>query len=176
MSDFTFRTAVTTDDGTDWLFGGPDPALTYGLRVSGTTGKHQGFSRTHDDGPETSLGRAETAQLVAISDRVANPVSRTLDETVAFLKLLRQAAAGTPVALEDEKLQLSIARLEKVSRLAGELYESSEALLSAYGGDTPDWLRTEAINVEDALIKLRKAAAPLPQEDHRTSRVGLGPK
>ena len=175
MTDFKFKTAVTTDEGTDWLFAGPDPAITYGLRVNRTTGKHHGFSRSHDGGLESQLGHTETSRLVALSNRAANPVSRTLDETVALLKTLRPAA-GAKTAPDKETLQLAIDRLEKVSRFAGDLYESSEALLAAYGGDTPNWLRTEAVQVEDALIALRKAAAPLPQDDHRTSRAGFAPK
>lgn len=175
MTDFTFKTAVITDEGTDWLFTGPDPTLIYGLHVNRSTGYHQGFSRSQPGGLDSHLGPAQTARLVALSNRAANPVSRTLDEAVALLKALRPEADARQ-APDNETLQLAIDRLEKVSRFAGDLYDASEALLNAYGGDTPDWLRTEAVQVEDALISLRKTAAPLPQDDHRTITSGFAPK
>lgn len=43
------------------------------------------------------------------------------------------------------------------------LIESAQALLDAYGGDTPDWLRAEATALEKAIGEMRDAAAT-PEE------------
>jgi hypothetical protein len=41
------------------------------------------------------------------------------------------------------------------------LLRAGEAILAAYGGDTPDWLRDEAGTLADACRDMRRAAIPL---------------
>lgn len=156
MPTYSFQGTRTTKTHTDWMFSGPDPEKTYGVSVNRSTGNYFGFWQpvgAPDDTEEMPINAPETRELLALVHRVANPVSRTLDEIRA---IVTAGQAEMPAALKD-----AIDRLDKVSGLAGSLYSASKEMLDAFGGDTPKWLREEAVKVEDALVELKEAAIPL---------------
>jgi hypothetical protein len=53
--------------------------------------------------------------------------------------------------------------LGKLSGPLGDLYDAAKDMLDAYGGDTPDWLRDEAVRTEDAIFAIRELAVPVAE-------------
>lgn len=160
MPIYAFQGTRTTRTHIEWMFSGPDPEKTYGISVNRGTGNYFGFCRSTsaaDDKEEMPIDAPETRELLALVNRVANPVSRTLDDIRA---ILTSGQSEMPAEMQD-----AINRLEKVSGLAGDLYNASKEMLDAFGGNTPDWLREEAVKLEDAMEDLKKAAVPLKKQD-----------